>query len=304
MFAVDLDFEVQAVVLQQHGARRGRIALEGEELCGVLQAAFGTVGQAHYKISASHYISGGIDVGARFQRGRFVEEGARVGDDLVAADLVVALALLGAVLLADHVGAVERVVQRSPAGIGGVQGEARVHHRHHQLRAGDAGDLVIDVLGDGLEIRGFRQQVADFLEEGLVGHGIVGLAGARLVPGVDLRLEFVALGEQRLVLRCEVVDHCFHAGPELVGGDAGSGDGFVVHEVEQHLGDLQATDLNALSHCLPHSAQNQLWTAAKSPCSPSCGILHDATGKTSGLKSRTDQEARNSHAVAIMFAKN
>ncbi|MNZ91640.1 hypothetical protein D3C78_1106320 [compost metagenome] len=295
---------MQAVVLQQHGARLGRVTLEGDELGGVLQAGLGTIGQAHYKISASHYITGGIGVGTAFQRGGLVEEAARVGDDLVAADLVVALALLGAVLFADHVGAVERVVQRAPAGVGGVQGEAGVHHRHYQLRAGHAGDLVIDVLGDGLEVGGFRQQVADFLEEGLVGHGVMRLAGTSLVPGVDPGLELVTLGEQRLVLRCEVVDHGLHAGPERVGGYAGSGNGFVVHEVEQHLGDLQATDLNALSHCLPHSAQNQLWTAAKSPCSPSCGILHDATGKTSGLRSRTDREARDSHVVAVMFAKN
>ncbi|HJR32233.1 MAG TPA: hypothetical protein VJ889_26225, partial [Pseudomonas sp.] len=33
------------------------------------------------------------------------------------------------------------------------------------------------------------------------------------------------------------------------------GNGFVVHEVEQDFGDLQATDLNVFSHCLPHSAQ-------------------------------------------------
>ena len=37
--------------------------------------------------------------------------------------------------------------------------------------------------------------------------------------------------------------------------EAGSGNGFVVHEVEQDFGDLKATDLNVFSHCLPHSAQ-------------------------------------------------
>jgi hypothetical protein len=41
----------------------------------------------------------------------------------------------------------------------------------------------------------------------------------------------------------------------LFGGEAGTGNGFVVHEVEQDFGDLQATDLNVFSHCLPHSAQ-------------------------------------------------
>ncbi|MNF60123.1 hypothetical protein D3C84_417300 [compost metagenome] len=81
------------------------------------------------------------------------------------------------------------------------------------------------------------------------------LTGAGLVPGVDLRLDLVALGQQGAVFRGQFVDHGLDAGPELVGSDAGTGDGFVVHEVEQHFGDLQATHLNAFSHHLPHSAQ-------------------------------------------------
>ncbi len=192
-------------------------------------------------------------MGAGGQRRGLVEEGAGEGDDLVAAHLVVALALLGAALFADHVGAVEGVVQRAPAGVGGVQGEARVHHRHHQLRAGQAGDLFVDVGGGGLEVFRLRQQIADFLEEGLVGSGVMGLTLARLVPGIDLRLQFVAFGQQGTVLRRQVLDDRGGTGPELVGSDAGTGDGFVVHEVVQDFGDLQATDLNAFSHHLPHS---------------------------------------------------
>ncbi|MCY1356540.1 hypothetical protein D9M69_429950 [compost metagenome] len=194
-------------------------------------------------------------MGRAFQRRGFVEEGAGEGDDLVTADLVVALAFLGAIFFADRVGAVEGIVERTPAGVGGIQGETRVHHRHDQLRAGHGGDFFVDILGGGLEVGRFRQQVADLLEERLVGHGIMGLAGARLVPGVDLGLQFIAFGEEGFVLRSQVIDDGFHTGPERVGGNAGSGDGFVVHEVEQDSGDLKATDLNALSHCLPHSAQ-------------------------------------------------
>ncbi|MCY1391936.1 hypothetical protein D9M71_67910 [compost metagenome] len=255
---IDLDFEVQAVVLQQHGARLGCVTLEGDELGGVLQAGLAAVLQAHYKIFAVHYISAGGSVGAGFQRCSLVEEGAGEGDHLVTADLVVALALLGAAFVADGVGAVERIVERTPARVGGVQGETCVHHRHDQLRAGHGGDFFVDVLGSGLEVGRFRQQVADLLEERLVGHGIMGLAGACLVPGVDLGLQFIAFGEEGFVLRSQVIDDGFHTGPEGVGGNAGSGDGFVVHEVEQDSGDLKATDLNALSHCLPHSAQYPL----------------------------------------------
>ena len=198
---VDLDLEVDAVVLQQHGDRCAGVALEALQLGRVLQAGGAAILQRNDQLAAFDAIAGGIDVRAGFQRCSFVEEIARIGDDLVAADLVVARPLGGAVRFGDGVGAVERVIQRAPAGVGGVQGEARVHDRHHQLRAGHAGDFFVDVLGGGLEVFGFRQQVADFLKEGLVRHGVMGLAGAGLVPGVDLGLQLVALGQQGAVLR-------------------------------------------------------------------------------------------------------
>lgn len=65
----------------------------------------------------------------------FVEEVAGPGDDLVAADLVVAAGLLGAAFFGDGVGAVQRIVERTPAGVGGVEGEAGVEDRHDELRA-------------------------------------------------------------------------------------------------------------------------------------------------------------------------
>src|SRR5690606_33354957 len=157
--------------------------------------------------------AGGIGVRAVFQRSGFIEEGACVGNDLGAANFVVTRTLAGAAFFGDGVGAVERVIQRAPAGVGGVQGEARVHDRHHQLRAGHAGDFFVDVLGGGLEVFGFGQQVADFLEKSLVGSGVVGLTGTSLVPGIDLCLQLVTLGQQRAVLRRQVMDDAVGAGP-------------------------------------------------------------------------------------------
>ncbi|MCY1415882.1 hypothetical protein D9M71_313780 [compost metagenome] len=267
---------MDAVVLQQHGLRRAGFALEADQLGRVLQAGGRAVGQADDQLAAFDAVAGGVDVGSAFQRCGFVEEVTGEGDDLGAAHRVVALAFLGAVFLADRVGAVQRVVQRAPAGVGGVEGEARVHHRHHQLRAGHAGDLVVDVFGGDGEVRGLRQQVADFLQEGLVGNGVVGLTGTRLVPGVDLRLQGVALGQQGLVLRGQVVNQGVGTLPELLGADAGAGNGFVGDEVEQDFGDLQATGLNAFSHCLPHSAWEPHRTAARRSCSTDRRILHEA----------------------------
>ena len=57
------------------------------------------------------------------------------------------------------------------------------------------------------------------------------------------------------------MDDLVGGGSELVGSDAGTGNGFVIHEVEQDFGDLQATDLNVFSHCLPHSAELMRFSA-------------------------------------------
>lgn len=97
----------------------------------------------------------------------------------------------------------------------------------------------------------------------------MGLTLARLVPGIDLCLQLVALGQQGTVLRRQVLDDRSGTGPELVGSDAGTGNGFVVHEVVQGFGDLQATDLNAFSHHLPHYlsfTQSPLRAPLKTTC--------------------------------------
>src|SRR5690554_8198994 len=66
------------------------------------------------------------------------------------------------------------------------------------------GDLFVHVLGGNLEVGRFRQQIADLLQEGLVGGGIMGLAGALLVPCVDLGLKVVTFFQQCAVFRCQI----------------------------------------------------------------------------------------------------
>ena len=95
------------------------------------------------------------------QRCRFVKEGTGEGNHLVAAHLVVAFALFSTLGFADGIGSVERVVQRTPAGVRGVEGKACIHHRHHQLWASHTGNFVIDVLRRCLEIGGFWLQIAN-----------------------------------------------------------------------------------------------------------------------------------------------
>src|SRR5690606_41464000 len=57
-----------------------------------------------------------------------------------------------AVFSGDGVGTVERIVKAAPAGVGGIEGKARVAYRNHQLGAGHAGDFVVDPGGGNGEI--------------------------------------------------------------------------------------------------------------------------------------------------------
>ena len=245
---VDQDLDVQAVVDQQHRPARGAelAAVAGELLRAGQPGRLVADGDLQLTVVDAQ----ARDVGPRTrrQRGGLIEEPARVGDHQVAAHPVVAVALLGAVGLRNDVGAVQRVVQRAPARIGGVQREPRVEHRHHQLRAGGRGDLRVDARrGDG-EVGGLGQQVADLGEEGLVCLGIVRFEDAVPVPLVDLGLQLVAPGQQLLVLRCQIGHHLVHTRPEGVGVDAGAGQRLVADEVVQHLGDAQVAHDDAVCH--------------------------------------------------------
>ncbi|MNQ53152.1 hypothetical protein D3C85_671850 [compost metagenome] len=192
---VDLDFEMQAVVFQQDRGRCSGIALEADQLRIVAQASVAAAFEGDHQFAVDDLVAGGIDVGAGRQWRRFVEEGTGEGDDLVAANLVVAFAFFRAVSFADGIGAVERVVQRTPAGVRSIESEAGVHHRHHELWTGHAGDFFIDVLRRCLEIGRFWQQITDVLQESFVGHGVVRLTCTFLVPGIDTSLEIIAFGE-------------------------------------------------------------------------------------------------------------
>ena len=139
-------------MLEQYGDWRLACALETDQLRVVTQAAVAAAFEADHQLAAFDAIAGGVDVGAGRQRRSLVEEGAGEGNHLVTTDLVVALAFLGAAFFADHIGAVQGIVQRAPACVGGVQREACVHHRHNQLRASQASDFFVDVLRGGLEV--------------------------------------------------------------------------------------------------------------------------------------------------------
>ncbi len=94
----------------------------------------------------------------------------------------------------------------------------------------------------------FVHQIADLAQEGLVGGRIVRDAGAGLMPGVDLGLQVLALGQQGLVQRCVAAEHLGHARPEPAGVHAQGRQDIGLHEAGQHIGDLQAGAIDIVGH--------------------------------------------------------
>ena len=244
--AVDLDLEMQAVVLEQDGGRCVGLALVADELRRRLERR-GAAGQRHAQLALVDGVAGGVGVRALRQRRGRIKEGAGARDHGAAALGVVALAVVAG-RGRNGVGAVQRVVQAAPAGVGGIERVARIGDRHHQLRTGLLRDLGIDVFGGGAHLGGLRQQVADILQELAVGGRVGDGAGMRAVPGVQLGLQAVAFGQQGAVLRRQVMHQRREALPEAGGVQAGAGQGFLFDELVEIGRHLQAVMLDALRH--------------------------------------------------------
>ena len=240
---------MQPVVHQDHSLGSVGRAAVADQLARVGEPD-DVVLDGHGEPLAVHGVRRGVGVRAVGEREVLVEEGPATGDDLVAADLVVVVPGGELALLRDHIRAVEGVVQRAPASVHGVGGEPRVEQRDDQLRAGDAGNLVVDVVGADLEVGRLVEQVADLLEEGGVGLR-VGHAWVLAVELVDAGLQLVAPGEQLAVARREVVDDRVRPVPESLRVDARGGQGLLLDEAVQARGDSEPSDLNTLCHATP-----------------------------------------------------
>ncbi len=254
---VDLDLGVQPVVGEQDGARFCRVAAIADELGGIRQShqpgrivepCFLDALEADGEAAVVHGIAldGGVRAGG--QRGDLVEEALGPGEHLGAAHGVVAAAARGAAVLGKRIGAVERIVEAAPAGVGGVEGVACVGHRHNQLGSSDMRDLVVDVGRIDGEIGSLRHEIAGLAEEGLVGIEVERPALALAVPCIDPGLQLIALGEQRAVLGRKVLHDAVEAGPKAGLGHARTGQRFLDDEIVENPRHAQAVDDDALGH--------------------------------------------------------
>jgi hypothetical protein len=188
------------------------------------------------------------------QRDVLVEQGPAAAHDLGAPDGVVGGALGQVALVGDHVGAVERVVERAPPGVRGVEREPGVEHRHHELGAGDLGDLTVHAGRLDGEVARLVDEVADLAQPRLVGVEVRRRTGVLPVVVVELLLELLAPSEQLPVAWSQVVDDRVRPGPERVGVDAGARQRLLDHEAVQHLRHAEPAYLHPLCHRQASSA--------------------------------------------------
>ncbi len=168
-----------------------------------------------------------VGVAAAGQRRDLVEEGAAPGDHPSAPFFIVAAAPRP---VAEHVGAVEGVVEAAPAGVGGVERVTGVADRDHKLRPGDPGDLGIDILRADREGRGRIDEIADVAKELLFLGPVARPAAERRIALVDPRLQILASAKEAFVLGRELAQQCGEAEPEGGGLDAGAGKRFLFDE--------------------------------------------------------------------------
>ena len=250
---------MQPVVAQQELPRCARVAEVAHERSWLVEAGAACV-ERHDERAILDREAAGVGPACARQRHRGVEEGADPGDRRGAAGRVVAVAARPALGFGNRVGAVEGVVERAPAGFGGVGGVARVGYRNDQLRPGYPGDLRIDVRGLDGEVRAFVHQIAD-LPEVAVGADVGGQAfGA--VPVVDAFLQPVTRGEQRAVARGEVAQDVREGLPEIRRLDPVARERLDFDELRQLVRDLQAGPCHSVHPQSPTSRCHQESDAA------------------------------------------
>ena len=179
-------------------------------------------------------------MGADGERRRLIQNLAGLGDDARAAVCIVAGTARRTAIFRDDVGPVQRIVQAAPAGVRSIQRIARIGYRNDKLRAGNGGDLGIDIFGADREVRRLRLQIAYAAQEVRIVGEVDRPAAAFQVPRIDLALQLIAPLEQGLVARRQIADQSAESLPECGRLDAGPGDRLVVDKVVQRACNLHA----------------------------------------------------------------
>src|ERR1700728_4009719 len=135
---------MKSMVDQQQHRGSADVTLETAKGGSVLEAGHAAALQLNLESLRGRAVGRRLMMRAVGESKVLVQEITGKGDDFCAA-LWVVLTRAGGTVFGYDVGAIERVIEAAPAGIGGIQGIARIADRYHQLRPGDLRDFRIDI---------------------------------------------------------------------------------------------------------------------------------------------------------------
>jgi hypothetical protein len=240
--SIDADIGVEAVLSEQDIGWRCGVTGIASELATIGKHR-GGLAERHLQCTADDGVARRVCVTAIGEGSERIEECSPPGDDLLPANRVVPIVRPGSALIGDDVRAVQRVVQRAPAGVRRIEGVAGVVEWNHQLRASGAGDLRVDLAGCDGDVGGSVFEVTDLTKKSQVVDVVVASPVCNEV-GVDLVLQLVASGEKHCISRAHVDEYGLESGPEVSCGDTGAGRERRLDEVVERLSDLEGTDAN------------------------------------------------------------
>ena len=201
--------------------------------------------QAYLQLATDNLVIDRIRMPATCEWRRLIEQGASIGDHLRATHRVIGARTVRAIRLCNDIRAIQCIVQRTPARIGGIERIPRVLHGHHELGTREGRDFIINIRSGDREIRAFRQQITDLFEKFLVLRSIMRRIATRLMPGIDLCLQLVALQQQDVVLRREFGNYFFKHRPKRAGLELEVRQDLVYDELIERIRNLHAAVINA-----------------------------------------------------------
>src|SRR5690606_23518585 len=246
---IDDQLDMQAMMLEQPYGRMAVFAM-ASELRRVLEMDGAIVLEAGRKGIPGPAIADHVMMARPIERKGPVEKIGHPGEDGSATGGVVLLARRQIAVAANGVGAVERVVETAPAGIGGIEGVAGIADRHHELRAADRGDLRIEpIRADGKRAR-LLDQIADAAQKALISGRVVGDRAVFAVPVVDLALQFVAARQQACIGGHMLPDQRREPVPEPISRYRKPGQRFLLDEIDEQRMHGEAGFRLVIGHCI------------------------------------------------------
>ena len=240
---------MQAMVNQQQDIwRRGRAGITGESR-RIGKGADPAVGELGAQGAVFDKILADVLMRGARQRGDPVQKRAPPCDDFSATRGIVGSG--AGVGRRQGVGSIERVIERAPTGIGGVQRIARVGDRHDQLRTGLGRYFRVDVGCADFELGGLGREIANRGQKCFIACRVKILAATIAMPGVDLRLQSVAPRQQSTIARSEIGQKFFQIRPEGFWIEAEPGQNLRFNEAMQDRGDFNSALAVILGHGRP-----------------------------------------------------